>query len=88
MGEFDSNIETWESYTERLTQYFIANEIGDEKKIACFLTIIGPKTYALFKNLCAPDKSSTKSYDDFSPVKSHAFGVCHTHNQPVSHSHT
>ena len=64
MGEFDSNIETWESYTERLTQYFIANEIGDEKKIACFLTIIGPKTYALLKNLCAPDKPSTKSHED------------------------
>ena len=56
MGEFDINIETWESYTERLTQYFIANEIGDE--------IIGPKTYVLLKNLCAPDKPSTKSYED------------------------
>ena len=56
---FDENLETWESYCERLGQFFEANG----KKKASLLSLIGPKTYSLLRNLCAPDKPSAKTYN-------------------------
>ena len=32
IGEFDSDRETWKSYTERLTQYFTANDVESADK--------------------------------------------------------
>ena len=40
IGEFDSDRETWKSYTERLTQYFIANDVESaDKKRAILLSV-------------------------------------------------
>ena len=42
-------------YIERLEQYFIANDVTeDKKKSAIFLTVIGADTYTLLRNLVAP----------------------------------
>ena len=42
VGEFDSGRETWVSYSERLEQYFIANDVaGEEKKRAILLSVCG-----------------------------------------------
>ena len=55
VGEFDSSKETWPSYTERLEQYFIANDLTDEgKKKAVFLSNCGATTYQLIRDLVAP----------------------------------
>lgn len=60
--KFENN---FEEYTERIEEYFIANDIDDEdKKRSIFLTVCGEKTYSLLRNLCSPDKPNTKSYDD------------------------
>ena len=64
IDSFDANLETWDSYCERLGQFFVANEVGDDKKKASLLSLIGPKTYTLLRNLCAPHKPSEKSYDE------------------------
>ena len=32
IDEFDMDVEDWAQYTERLAQYFIANDIGDADK--------------------------------------------------------
>ena len=46
IGEFDSDRETWKSYTEWLTQYFVANDIDSAgKKCAILLSQCGPATY-------------------------------------------
>ena len=39
-----------------------------EKKLAAFLTLIGPQTYSLLSGLIAPDKPSTKAYADLKEV--------------------
>ena len=60
---FDENIENWTSYTERLEQYFEANEIANEKRVPALLSLIGGKTYTLLRNLTTPDKPKDKSYE-------------------------
>ncbi|XP_071944698.1 uncharacterized protein [Antedon mediterranea] len=62
--EFDSSLEAWDSYTERLDQYFVANKVDDDRKVPALLALIGPKTYTLLKNLCSPEKPATLSYAD------------------------
>ena len=65
IGEFDSTREDWTSYTERLAQYFVANDITDaRKKRAILLSACGPSTYQLIRNLASPTKPAEKSYDD------------------------
>jgi len=60
--EFQLGKDDWETYTERLELYFIANDVKTEKQAAVLLTKISPDTYKLVRDLCAPDKPSTKSY--------------------------
>ena len=64
VGPFEETLETWESYTERLGQYFIANDVHDDLKVPSLLSIIGPKYYSLLKNLCAPTKPSAMTFDE------------------------
>ncbi len=62
IGEFDRSCETFKCYSERIAQYFIANDIKDEKKVAVFLSVMGSQTYGLLKNLLALVLPSTKSF--------------------------
>ncbi|XP_033760675.1 uncharacterized protein LOC117342589 [Pecten maximus] len=64
VGIFDESIESWESYTERVEVCFIANGVKPEIKVASLLSLIGPKTYGLLKNLLAPAKPLDTGYDD------------------------
>ena len=50
------------SYLERVEQFFIANEIKNERKKATFLSLIGSQTYSLLKNLVSPSIPKDKSY--------------------------
>jgi hypothetical protein len=60
--KFENN---FEEYVQRLEEYFLANEIDDnDKKRSIFLTVCGEKTYSLLRNLCAPDKPNTKTFDE------------------------
>ena len=61
--------EDWESYEERLQQYFKANGITDaDKKVAAFLTVIGSHLYKLLRNLVSPAKPADKSYEELTQV--------------------
>ena len=64
IGEFDSGIEDWTSYTERLEQYFVANNVGEDKQRATLLSVCGSQTYLLLKSLLAPVKPVEKSYEE------------------------
>ena len=73
-----------DEYLERLEQYFVANFIGalpvgmeenentvraaEQKKIATFLTLIGPETYKLLKNLLSPEIPATKRFDELTEI--------------------
>ena len=57
----DIGKDVWKDYTERVEQYFYANDIVDEKKqTAIFLTVIGGDTYILLKSLMVPEVPSSK----------------------------
>ena len=63
--EFDPSHETWAMYVEHLEFYFITNGIDDPvKKRTVLLTVSGPATYKLIRNLSAPQKLSEKLYDE------------------------
>lgn len=59
---FDSTTEDWETYIERVELYFTANDVEEEKKVATLLSLMGAKTYSLLRNLLAPDKPASKSF--------------------------
>ena len=56
IGSFDSSQEDWLSYTERLQQYFTANDIKNDegsaaKKRAILLSVCGAETFCLIKKV-------------------------------------
>ena len=56
-NEYDNSKEDWTFYTERLQQYFTANDIEAEpNRRAILFSVCGAKTYQLIKNLLAPEK--------------------------------
>ena len=63
IGEFSELTETWKSYTERVKQYFMANEISDDRKVPALLALMGGKTYSLLRNLTSPDNPASIGFD-------------------------
>ena len=65
IGEFDSSLDDWNSYTERLEQYLMANEVGSqEKKRAVLLSSVGASTYKLIRNLTSPHPPGSRTYKE------------------------
>lgn len=64
IGPFIQGHEDWVSYAERLQEYFTANDIdSDVKQRAVLLSACGADVYQLVRNLVAPQKPSTKTFD-------------------------
>lgn len=63
---FEESEESFESYQQRLEQYFAANGLDtkDGKTKAVFLTVVGKRSHSLLMDLCAPAKPSEKSYEE------------------------
>ena len=59
---FDEANEEWGTYCERVEQYFLANEIEDDKQVPAILSLMGSKTYGLLRSLCSPAKPSQKTF--------------------------
>ena len=66
--EYNAENESIDNYLERLEQYFIANDIKDEKQIAVFLSVVGPRTYKLIKSLVNPEKPTDKTFAQLSTI--------------------
>ena len=58
LEEFDEqNRHLWGEYSERLEQYFVANQIEEEPtKRAVFLSSVGAAAYSTLRSLCVPKK--------------------------------
>lgn len=70
--EFHLGQDDWDTYTERLELYFLANDTPVGKQAAVLLTKISAETYKLVRDLCAPNKPSTKTFDEIvSLIKNH-----------------
>ncbi|XP_074029274.1 uncharacterized protein [Leptinotarsa decemlineata] len=79
INTFDPNNSDFTVFSERLSQFFIANKVNDKgQKKAILLNSLSEQCYVLLRNLCVPDLPNSKNYDDllillenhFSPVKS------------------
>ena len=61
VGAFEEGSEPWSLYQERLEQFFVANDIADDKR-AVLLSSCGRSTYQLISRLLAPAKPSETTY--------------------------
>ena len=69
VNPFDGEKEEWPQYVERLDCFFVANGITEAvKKRAILLTVVGPATYKLLRNLVAPAKPDEKTYKELVEV--------------------
>ena len=64
--EFEPGKDDIETYLERVDLYFSANAIADDRKVALFLTVMGPKSYNVLSNLLAPEKPKSKTFEELS----------------------
>ena len=72
IGEFKPDEEQISAYLERIQLFFTANSIAEEKQVAVLLSVVGPKTYALLRDLLAPTKPQEKSFTELSTtLKNH-----------------
>ena len=63
IGEFDGDCESWKSYMEHLVQYFAANDVESaDKNRAILLSVCGPTTYKLIRNILAPVKPTERTF--------------------------
>lgn len=54
----------WNSYQERLEQYFLANYVEEDRRVAVLITAIGEEAYEILKGLCDPILPKDKPYTD------------------------
>ena len=47
---------------ERVEQFFLANDIDDDHKVPTLLSLIGGKAYTLLRDLLAPEKPASRSF--------------------------
>ena len=65
LDPFNPSLEDFDAYSERVTEYFLANEIEDERKrLAVLLTAIGPNIYQVLKDLVSTDTPALKSFSE------------------------
>ncbi|XP_068234092.1 uncharacterized protein [Palaemon carinicauda] len=71
--------EDFEDYVERFDQFCLANDITEEdKKRAVFLSAVGAPTYGLLKTLLAPNKPSSRTYQELTELLKN-----HLHPKPI-----
>ena len=51
---FDETQEKWETYAERVEQFFLANNIDEDRQVPTLLSLIGSKTYTFLRDLLSP----------------------------------
>lgn len=56
------------AWLERLEQYFVANDVAAEKRVAVLLTVLGDKTYGLLRSLVAPNKPAEKTFTELTDL--------------------
>ncbi|XP_037564991.1 uncharacterized protein LOC119444705 [Dermacentor silvarum] len=64
LDEYDEKEQNFESYLERFEYFVTANDIKEEKKLAVFFSVIGPRTYQVLKILVVPAVPGDKSFEE------------------------
>lgn len=73
--EFNADLESFENYTERLTNFFKINNIKEEERVAYFVSVMGPALYTTLKDLLHPTKVGDVDFKE-------AIKVLSTHFKP------
>ena len=60
--------EDFTAWLERLEQYFVANDVPEEKRVAVLLTVLGDKTYGLLRSLVVPSKPAEKTFKELTDL--------------------
>jgi len=68
ISEFNLEKDDWTMWFERLTHYFLSNEVEENKQVSLFLTLIGTEGYALLTDLCTPFKPWQKTLDELERI--------------------
>ena len=72
LNEFNSSTESITAYLERVDLYFAANSIEDNKKVATFLSVVGPSVYSILRDLFAPNPLKDQPLKDiYKKLKGH-----------------
>lgn len=66
--QFDESVSEWITYEQRISSYFAVNAIPKELQVHAFITLIGPKTYRLLRDLVAPAEPTAKSIEELKEV--------------------
>lgn len=64
MEPFDITRDNWNSYIDRLEQYFVVNDVKDAMKVPILITLLGSDAYELLDNLCTPVKPHAKKCNE------------------------
>lgn len=54
----------WEIFTERLEQFLLANKVEEARKVSVLLTSINEDVYKILRNICHPERPSSKSFEE------------------------
>ena len=69
IAESSSSQETWTVYVEHLEQYLMANKIEDaDQRRAILLSVCGPATYRLIRNLVSPKKPTQLKFVEITEI--------------------
>ena len=71
MGECCPSSEKWPQYIECLEFFLIVNKVTDDA--STLLSVIGPRTFTLLRNLVTPAKPGDKIYAELVEVLTHHF---------------
>uniref|UniRef100_A0A1Y1N2I4 RNA-directed DNA polymerase n=3 Tax=Photinus pyralis TaxID=7054 RepID=A0A1Y1N2I4_PHOPY len=55
-------------FKERLEQYFVANSIKNEKRVAILITSLSTEVYTTLRDLCSPEAPNAKTYEELCKV--------------------
>ncbi|KAF2894393.1 hypothetical protein ILUMI_11779 [Ignelater luminosus] len=61
---FNPNKDGFQSYMDRMEQYFIVNTVEQETKVPLFITLVGGETYNILKKLLHADTPSGTTYKE------------------------
>lgn len=61
---FDINNGNWQNYIERIKQYYIVNDVKEERQTATLITLIGPEAYDVLTDLCSPQSPKGKTFEE------------------------
>lgn len=67
--------EDWQSYKEKLNQFFNANFLDENKKVSVFITAIGTSAYATLTEICDPVLPNTLTYEKLCEIFENQFFI-------------